>query len=115
MKFLADEDLRRAIFDGVRRKLPNLDFIRVQDAGFRSFRDEIILQHAATAGRIVLSQDVSTMKVQAERRILTGKPMPGIVLIPDHLPVGRAIEDIVLIATVSREDEWAGRIQYLPL
>lgn len=115
MKFLADEDLRRASFDGVRRKLPNLDIIRVQDAGLRSFRDEQVLQYAATEGRIVLSQDVSTMKVHAERRIFSGKPMPGIVLIPDHLPIGRAIDDIVLIATASRENEWVGRIQYLPL
>jgi len=41
--------------------------------------------------------------------------MPGLILIPEYLLVGRAIEEIVLIATASREDEWAGRLQFLPV
>jgi hypothetical protein len=41
--------------------------------------------------------------------------MPGVVEIPWHLPVGRAIEEILLLAECSRDGEWEGQIIYLPL
>lgn len=41
--------------------------------------------------------------------------MPGVVEVPWMLPVGRAVDDIVTLATCSRDGEWEGQIIYFPL
>ena len=51
IRFLTDEDIKSAILEGVRRRLPNLDIVRVQDVGLRTFRDPRILEFATNEGR----------------------------------------------------------------
>ncbi len=99
-----------AIFQGVRLRLPDLDIVRVQDVGLRTFRDPKVLDFAAKEGRIMLTHDVSTMRGFAIERITSGKPMPGLIEIGQNFPVGRAIEEIVLIAECSRASEWNDQI-----
>jgi hypothetical protein len=38
-----------------------------------------------------------------------------IVFVPDSLPTGRAIEEILLLDECSVEDDWAAGVLYLPL
>ena len=66
IRFLTDEDFNRFILAGVRRRLPELDIVRVQDCGLRSFRDPIILEFAASENRIVLSHDVNKFLARME-------------------------------------------------
>jgi predicted nuclease of predicted toxin-antitoxin system len=115
IRFLADEDIKDQIFKGVLRRMPNLDIVRVQDVGLRTFRDDRVLEFAAQENRILLTHDVSTMRTFAKVRLLAGKPMPGVFEISQNLPIGRAIEEIVTVAECSLPDEWNGLIQYLPL
>lgn len=106
IRFLTDEDFKLAIFEGVRRRLPDLDIVRVQDVGLRTFRDPKVLEFAAKERRILLTHDVSTMRGFAIERITSGKLMPGLIEIGQNFPVGRAIEEIVIIAECSRASEW---------
>ena len=115
IRFLTDENFKSAILAGVRRRLPDLDIVRVQDCGLRSYRDPLILEFAATENRVVLSHDVRTMDTHATARLRANKPMSGLALIHQSLPIGVAIEEIVMIAECSRDDEWHSRIEYLPL
>ena len=41
--------------------------------------------------------------------------MPGIFEVSRKVPIGVAIEDILLIAECSLEGEWEGQARYLPL
>lgn len=41
--------------------------------------------------------------------------MPGVFEVGRNVPVGLAIEEILLIAEYSLEGEWEGQVQYLPL
>ena len=41
--------------------------------------------------------------------------MPGVFLLPLSLPIGRAIEEVVLLLECSAAHEWEGQIQRLPL
>jgi|SRR5580765_7160457 len=115
IRFLADEDIKDQIFKGVLRRLPDLDIVRVQDVGLRTFRDDWVLEFAAHENRILLTHDVSTMRAFAKARLLAGKAMPGVFEISQDLPIGRSIEEIVIIAECSQAEEWNGMIQYLPL
>jgi hypothetical protein len=115
IRFLADENFNIHILTGVRRRLPTLDILRVQDAGLRTFSDKLVLAYASGENRILLSHDVHTMETHALARLNSGRQMPGLLLIHQYLPIGQAIDEIVLIAACSRDDEWNGIIRYLPL
>jgi hypothetical protein len=48
-------------------------------------------------------------------RVREGKPMPGVFEVGRHVPIAVAIEEIVLLAECSLDDEWQGQVRYLPL
>lgn len=66
-------------------------------------------------GASVAAHDVSTLTRYAYERVEAGKPMPGIFEVSRKVPIGVAIEDILLIAECSLEGEWEGQVRYLPL
>jgi hypothetical protein len=39
----------------------------------------------------------------------------GVLLIPQHLPIASAVEDLLLIWATMEADEWINLIWYLPL
>ena len=114
IKFLTDENFRRAILDGVLARLPDLDILRVQDAGLRTYSDPKILEVAALENRILLTHDVRTMETHARARIDKSKPMPGVMIIREQVPIGKAIEGIILIAECDHPEEWNGIIRTRP-
>lgn len=115
LKFVADENFNNDIVRGVLRRNGAIDIVRVQDEGLSGAIDPVVLEWAAQAGRLVLTHDVSTMTAYAYDRARVGQPMPGIVEASREVPIGKAIEDILLMAECSREEEWEGQIIYLPL
>lgn len=115
IRFFTDDDIKNAIFEGVRRCLPYLDIVRVQDVGLRTFRDPRVLEFAADSGRIPLTLDVSTMKGFALDGIIAGKPMPGLIEIGQDYPVGRAIEQIIVIVECSYASDWKNQVVRFPL
>jgi hypothetical protein len=115
IRFLVDEDFDNDILRGLVRRLPDLDIVRVQDVDLAGSKDPEVLEWAAQERRVLLTHDVSTMTAEAAERIRAGRPMPGLFAVPQSLPVGKAIEDIVLIAECSLEGEWEGQVRFLPL
>jgi hypothetical protein len=41
--------------------------------------------------------------------------MPGVFEVSRNVPIGVAIDDILLLAECSLDDEWEGQVRYLPL
>jgi hypothetical protein len=115
LAFLADGNFDRDIADDVRRRYPGVDIVRVQDVGLTRADDPAILAWAAGAGRLLLTHDIATVTKCAYERTAAGLPMPGVVEVAWSLPVGLAIEEILLLAQCSGQGEWEGQILYLPL
>lgn len=115
LRLLADENFNNNILRGLLRRNANLDIVRVQDLGLSSIDDAGLLEWAAQEKRILLTHDVSTITHYAYERVREGKPMPGVFEISRKVPIGAAIEDILLLAECSREGEWEGQVRYLPL
>jgi hypothetical protein len=115
IRFLADEDFNRRILRGLRRRIPSLDVLRVQDVGLITRPDTEVLEWAANENRVVLTHDVTTMSKHAFDRVNQILPMPGVIEISQDVPIGEAIEELVLIAECSLENEWENRVIYLPL
>jgi len=115
VKLLTDENFRGAIVRGLLRRRPDLDLVRVADAGLGEADDPTILSWAADEGRLVLTHDAATLIGFAYERVAAGRPMPGIIEVRQDLPIGPIIEDLLLIIDASHEGEWEGYVLYLPL
>ena len=77
--------------------------------------DAAVLEWAARENRVLITHDVSTMTKYAYDRVRRGEAMPGVFEISRSVPIGRAIEDILLVADCSLQNEWEGQVRYLPL
>jgi predicted nuclease of predicted toxin-antitoxin system len=115
LSLAADENFNMHIVNGVVRRLPDADIVRVQDAGLAGASDPMVLEWAAEEDRVLLTHDVNTITAFAYQRIEQGSPMPGVFEISLRVPVSLAIEQIVLIAQCSLKGEWEGQVNYLPL
>ena len=115
VRFLADENFNNQIVRGILRQNPDIDLVRVQDVDLSGADDPTILAWAAQEGRIVLTHDVATMTTFAYQRIQAELCMPGLFEVSRRVPVGLAIEEIILIAECSIEGEWEGQVRFLPL
>ena len=115
IRFLADENFNNAIIRGVRLANSAIDIVRVQDVGLSGADDPSILEWAANERRVLLTNDAATVPFYAYERVRAGLPMAGVCEVRRSVPIGRAIEDIVLIAECSDEDEWRDAVRYLPL
>jgi hypothetical protein len=87
----------------------------VQDIGLSGADDPRVLEWAAQERRVLLTHNVSTITKYAYERIEAGQAMPGVFEVSRTAPIGRVIEDIVLLIECSLEGEWEGQIIYLPL
>ena len=115
LRLAIDENLNNDIVRGLLRRKPDLDLVRVQDAGLAGADDPTVLEWAAKENRVLVTHDVTTMTEYAWRRVGEGKAMPGIFQVSRNIPLAVAIEDILLLALCSLENEWAGQVRYLPL
>lgn len=114
-RFLVDEDFNNDILRGLLRCLAGLDIVRVQDVGMLGAHDDQVLERAAAGGRVLLTHDVSTLVGRAFERIKAGVVVPGVIAVAQSMPVGAAIEDLVLIIECSASEEWENYVRYLPL
>ena len=115
LRFAADENFNRDIVRGLVRRKPDLDIVRVQDAGLAGADDLSVLEWAAVQGRVVITHDVSTLTKHVYDRVAAGRPMPGVFEVVSGASVGSAIDDLLLLAECSHEGEWEGQVRYLPL
>jgi hypothetical protein len=68
VRYLFDQDFNGRIVRGVRRRLPNLDTITVQEAGLSEVSDPMVLEWSTNEMRLVVSHDHRTMRAYAEER-----------------------------------------------
>ena len=40
---------------------------------------------------------------------------PGVLIVPQDMPIGADIESLLLLGIASEAEEWKGRLEWLPL
>ena len=115
IRFLADEDFNQAIVAGLRHREPRLDMLTISELGMKGTPDPQVLAFAAEQGRMVVSHDVTTMPVHFAVHIAGGNSSPGLFVIHQTIPIGKAIEELLLIWEASAPEEWRDRWTRLPL
>jgi hypothetical protein len=73
-----------------------------------------VLDLGAALGRVIVTHDVRTMPGWF-RRFIENRLCPGLVLVPEKMPIRDAIEDLLTIWYVSEAEEWVNQMRRLPL
>ena len=115
LRLLTDENFDKRILRGLIRRLGKQDFLSVRDAGLAGRPDPFVLNWATQQNRVILTHDQKTMTKDAEQLVAEGKPMSGLIFVPDRLAVGRAISDLELVLECYSQSEMRNRIERLPL
>lgn len=111
---MADADLHQRIVTGLKRIEPEIDFESARAASLEGIADTSVLAIAAEKNRVLVSHDRRTMP-RAFYVFVHDRESPGLVLIRQGCPVGRAIEELRICYHVLDAEEFANRILYLPL
>lgn len=115
IRLVADHDFNDDVLTGLTARSADVSIVRVREVGLAAAEDPAILEWAAAEGRVLLTHDRSTMIGYAYERVAAGRPMPGVVAVRQRMPIGQAIEEILLLIECSLEDELEGQVRYLPL
>jgi hypothetical protein len=111
---LADADLRFGIVYGLQRRDPAIDFLPAQGIIPDSMEDPDVLALAAGLGRVLVSHDRKTMPGHFYRFLEKGDS-PGLILVPQVLAIGSAIEELHVVWACGEAEEFRNRVIYLPL
>jgi hypothetical protein len=114
LRLVSDEDVHDDILRGLRRREPNLDLVRAVDVGLDHTPDPLILEWAASQGRVLLTGDLNTMVGFAWARVQSGEPMPGVLALLENVGVGRVLDDILLVALCYAPEEIKDQVLFLP-
>lgn len=116
LRLASDADIHGEIIRGPRRRLPDIDLLRAQDALPQGTPDLEVLAWAATQNRVLVTGDRNTMIGFAYQRLTTGEPMPGLIVTTTEQSIGSAIEDILLVVEYMPEAEIREQaVVFLPL
>ena len=114
-RLATDQNFNAWVVSGLLRRLLDLDIVRVRDVGLDQTPDPDLLAWAAVEGRVLLTHDRKTLIRFANQRVARGETMPGVIEVVRRCPVGRAIEDLVILLECTADHEWADRVHYIPL
>jgi hypothetical protein len=93
----------------VLRREPSIDFQSAHTASLDGVSDSDVLRLSMTQGRILISHDENSMPRHFADLLAGGNHSPGVLMVPQGVPVGAAIESILLIWTASEADEYLYR------
>jgi hypothetical protein len=114
VRFLADEDIRPAVIQGLHSREPAIDILDVKSAGLRGTKGAALLELAAEQDRILITYDRNTMTGHFWDRVASGKS-PGVFIVPQDEPaLGAIIDWLLLVWTASQAEEWRDQITYVP-
>src|SRR5207237_4923839 len=97
LRLASDADVHGDIIRGLRRRLPAIDLVRVQDALPEGTPDPEVLAWAATEDRILITNDRNTMVGFADQRVAARDPVPGLIATTHEQSIGSAIDDILMV------------------
>jgi hypothetical protein len=108
-----DHHVRSEITEGLRRR--GIDVLTADEDGRESLSDPELLSRATQLGRVFFSMDVDLL-VDAARRQRVGEDFAGLISTRQlRITIGRAIDDLELIALANEPADFRNVVQYIPL
>lgn len=117
LKYLIDENVDPIYTNQLRRLSSDLFVIAVGDmtAPPKGTLDPEILLWCEEHDCILVTNNRKSMPVHLAEHIALSYHVPGIFILSPKLSVGENLEQLILIAEGSFEDEYRDRIEFLPL
>ena len=117
LKYLIDENVNPLYPNQIRRREPG---IVIQAAGEpetppKGTLDPENLYWCEDYQFVLVTNNRTSMPIHLTDHIALGRHIPGIFILNSNLSIGENLEELILIAIASDEDEYQNRIVYLPL
>jgi len=113
VRYQADADLNRRIVRATLRREPGIDFQLASaaraGAGLKGLLDDQVLAVATQEGRLLVTHDRRTMP-RHFAEFITKEVSPGVIIIPQKMPLAAAVEWLVIIWAASEAEEWVNQI-----
>jgi hypothetical protein len=95
--------------------LRGVDVLTAQFDGTAKLDDAALLDRATTLGRVLFSQDEDLL-AEVTKRHRNGQPFGGVIYAHQlGITIGKAVNDLELLAKVGIPEEFANRVEFLPL
>ena len=116
-RFLIDENMTPEYRTQLLRHEPSLKVLAVGDEGAppKSTPDPDILVWCEKNDFVLITNNRESMPQHLSDHLAEGNHVPGIFTIKRRAPMRLIIEELLLIAGASDEDEYSDRITYIPL
>lgn len=114
LRFQADADLNQRIVAALRRLEPAIDCQTAGTASLEGKSDAEVLAACADEGRALLTHDQKTMPHHFAA-FISERASPGVIIVPQDMPIGEAVREVYLAWTASESEEWVNGIRRLPL
>jgi predicted nuclease of predicted toxin-antitoxin system len=96
-------------------RLRGIDVLTAQEDGASELENSALLDRASSLGRILFTRDDDLLS-EASRRQRSGIPFSGVIYAHQRrVTIGECVLALELIAQVCEPQEWASRVEYLPL
>ncbi|SRR5260370_20620148 len=112
-RLLADADLKLAVVTGVTNRNAEIDFKRAEEVPLKGLKDPAVLLAAAQEDRILVTHDISTMPTHL-RDFVRERSSPGVIVVPQNLAIGAAIEHLLLICEACNALDLQDRLCLIP-
>lgn len=116
LKYLIDENVNPIYPNEIRRCEPDIIIASVgeKDTPPKSTLDPEILCWCEENDFVLVTNNRTSMPVHLEDHLAWDRHIPGIFILNPNLSIGENIEDLILAALASVENEYQDRIVYLP-
>jgi predicted nuclease of predicted toxin-antitoxin system len=96
-------------------RLRSIDVLTAHEDGAAELDDRELLERATAHGRILVSQDEDLVR-EGAYLLKENKDFSGIIYAHQlRITIGQMVEELELIAKATSQNEWRGRIEYLPI
>lgn len=117
IRYLLDENLGPLYKTQLLRRKPELVIYALGDPGTLSkgTLDPEILCWCEENDFVLITNNRKSMPIHLVDHFAQNRHIPGIITLSDGMSIGDTIEELVLIAELSKDNEYQDRIVYLPL
>jgi len=117
LKYLLDENVDKVYQRQFVRQNPSLIMWVVGDPGTptRGTLDPEILCWCEDHNFVLVTNNRKSMPIHLADHIAQGHHIPGILILNDKLSISQTIDELILIAEGSFDEEYQDQIIYLPL
>ena len=117
LNYLIDENVNPIYSNQIRQREPDI-LIKVvgePETPPKSTLDPEILCWCEDNKFVLVTNNRTSMPVHLTDHSALGRHVPGIFILNPNLSVGENLEELILAALASEEDEYQDRLVYLPL